>query len=209
MCGGFTVAYSIKKAALEYGFDEPDFDFVPRNNARPGQNLPVVLSEKKSKIQLVHWGLKPYWLEKTGKKNELINVRLDSFEKPAFINDFASRRCVIICDGFFEWKKEGSVKQPYVFRMKDERPFLLAGVWQQHKDFGVGFAVITTNPNELVDEIHDRMPLIIDKDNLRHWLDGNLKIRLLLNSAGYAAEQMCKQKVATKINSPIYEGELH
>jgi putative SOS response-associated peptidase YedK len=209
MCGGFTVSYSLKKAALEYGFDEPDIEFLPRNNARPGQNLPVVLSENKSKIQLVHWGLKPKWLSKIGKKNELINVRVDSFEKPAFKSDFIARRCVILCDGFFEWKKEGSIKQPYVFRIKDKKPFLLAGIWQQHRDFGIGFAIVTTNPNELVAPVHDRMPLIIGKDFLLNWLDGQLQIPQILKTAGYLTDEMYMQKVSTKVNSPFYEGELN
>jgi putative SOS response-associated peptidase YedK len=126
---------------------------------------------------LIRWGLIPSWAKEESVGYKMINARAESImEKPAFKAAFKSRRCIIPASGFYEWKKEGSSKQPYLIRLQDEDLFALAGIWESWKkpdsDAVIeSCAILTTSANRVVGRIHDRMPVILRQEDVDLWLD--------------------------------------
>jgi putative SOS response-associated peptidase YedK len=158
--------------------DEPsDRYHKPRFNVAPTNNVPVILNDDGVlKLDAFRWGLIPFWAKDMKIGYNMINARAVTVtEKPAFKNAFKQRRCLIPADGFYEWKKIGTDKQPYRILMKDERIFSMAGLWETwnapdgEKIFSC--TIITTEPNELMVDIHDRMPLILSREDEQKWLE--------------------------------------
>jgi putative SOS response-associated peptidase YedK len=206
MCGRFSI--TAKKDMIQKRFHaEFDSAFTPRYNAVPSQNLPVILNTDMHHIGMVHWGVMPPWIIALGKKSGLINIRMETLrDKHTFERDLLERRCLVIADGFYEWKKEGAKKVPYRLTIKDEKPFAFAGLWEENKDKSGKpirtFAIITTQPNSVMKDIHSRMPVILEKEMEKEWLSPELKkkdaIDLLEPYAGF----MSAQKISTLINKP-------
>ena len=204
MCGRFTLIakQEVLEKRFHAKFDEP---IVPRYNAAPDQNLPVVLNIDPEKIKLLTWGIKPVWLKHLSGRRELINVKAETLkEKKTFASDLENRRCIILADSFYEWKTvEGQKrKTPYRILLKNEEPFAFAGIWEESKEDGrPRFAIITTTPNEVVEQIHHRMPVILSKKDESDWLDKNVEgkeaIELLKS---YPASQMKSYAVSTMVN---------
>lgn len=142
-------------------------------NAAPSQLLPVILNTEPRTIQLGRWGLIPSWEERSEKANRFINARAESVAiKPAFHDALTSRRCLILADSFFEWQKKGRYKIPYRIIFRSEEPFAFAGLWTKTDgDNYPSFAIITTTANGVVKPIHDRMPVILPKENEQDWLE--------------------------------------
>lgn len=203
MCGAFSITYPFKEGwdkpfNAGYNFPEP---FKPRFNARPGQSLPVILNSKPDEIQLINWGLKPNWL----KGKILINVRDDSLAtKPMYYRDLKERRCIIPADGFYEWTTEDRKKTPYRFVLKSKKLFAFAGIWQPDpKTNQPQFAIITTEPNQLVKKYHNRMPVILPARKESEWLNTTLAVNKLLDLLKpYPANLMLAYSVSTLVNSP-------
>lgn len=150
----------------------------PRYNAAPTQQLPVVRSAGKGRgraAAIMRWGLVPRWAKPGQMKSILINARSETVaQKPAFRDAFRHRRCLVPADGFFEWKKEGRARMPWLFEPVEGGPFCFAGLWESWEapDFEPleSFTILTTTPNDVLAEFHDRMPVILPKQAQEAWL---------------------------------------
>jgi len=179
MCGRYTETKARSVLTDHFGdYIEQSLleDFRPRFNIAPGQDAPVILNETVPVLKLVRWGLVPSWAkdEKTGYK--MINARAETLSaKPAYRKAFERRRCLVLADGFYEWKKAGSVKMPHRFTVRDGEPFAFAGLWERWRKPDQTelrtFTIITTDPNPVVSAYHDRMPVILPRNDYERWLD--------------------------------------
>ena len=218
MCGRFTS--QAKPAEIEQEFDVEITDeklFVPRYNIAPTQIIPVIL-EKQGKriIEGLRWGLIPSWAKDDSIGNKLINARAETLaEKPSFKNAFQSRRCLIPASGFYEWMKQAKgAKQPFYFSLKDKEIFGFAGLYEQWQDKETGkqletFTIITTEANQVLEPIHERMPVILKAENYAQWLDAKEKdinkLQQLL--APYPSDEMASYAVSKAVNAPGNDGE--
>ena len=136
MCGGFSITANAKVIKARFNAEFEDEGFLPNYNARPGQNLPVILNDDPGIITNIFWGYVPHWMKDPSAK-KIINARAETVATKGFYKDsFLNRRCLVIADGFYEWKapsKGASGKQPYRIILKNEEPFAFAGVWDFHK----------------------------------------------------------------------------
>jgi putative SOS response-associated peptidase YedK len=206
MCGRFSL--TTDEAILNERFKlaggiEP---YVARYNCAPTQKLAVITSEEPRRLSYFRWGLIPHWAkdEKIGSK--MINARAESIEeKPSFRNAFRQRRCLVLADGFYEWKNEKK-KIPYRITLKDKQPFAMAGIWETWKNpegkIINSFSIITTTANELMKNIHERMPVILPPEFEETWLKSNdpREIRELLQP--FEPEKMQAYEVSKLVNSP-------
>jgi len=181
MCGRFTLSYKANELQLALGLKDVPQEMVPRYNIAPSQPLAAVLDEKSRNVEFLYWGLVPSWAKDVQIGSRLINARAETVdEKPSFRAAFQRRRCLILADGFYEWKKTGDKKMPsipFYFHMKDKRPFAFAGIWEiWHSPDGGELwsaAIITTKANSVVAPIHERMPVILDQKEMWEWLKPN------------------------------------
>ncbi|HYF13266.1 MAG TPA: SOS response-associated peptidase [Candidatus Paceibacterota bacterium] len=179
MCGRFAVFSS--KEALEARFKATVSDETsPHYNAAPSQKLPTILNMNDEEIVNTKWGYLPHWAKPDGKIRPQINARGETVDqKPFFKTSFKSRRCLVLSDGFYEWDRKGPKKIPYFITTKDKEPFAMAGIWDTSQEDGREintFAIITTGANKTVSQIHDRMPVILQRDEERDWLDQSLPL---------------------------------
>ncbi len=171
MCGRYTLKTPIDVVAEHFGLDEYPSSLTPSYNIAPTQEVAAVVEEdEKRKLKMFRWGLVPSWAKDPAIGNKMINARAETVsEKPSFRSAFKRRRCLIVADGFYEWQKtDGGAKQPYHFRMKDSSPFAFAGLWETWDGDGADVrscSIITTDANDLMKEIHHRMPVILLPDN--------------------------------------------
>lgn len=207
MCGRYSLSKS--KIALEERFQaEMLGDFKPRYNIAPSQLVPVITSDSPKGFSFFYWGITPEFAKNKPVSQKFINARAETVkEKASFKNAFQKRRCLVPADGFFEWKKLGKkTKIPYRFTLADEGAFAFAGIWEEYEnEFGENnhtFLILTTNPNTLVSEVHDRMPVILKKEDEKKWLDAYSSQEELLKMLGtYQAEDMMSYTVSPLVNS--------
>jgi len=184
----------------------------PRYNGAPSQDLVVIRRHPKTgenEIDLLRWGLIPYWVKEANPKTKPINATAERVASaPMFKNAYAKRRCLVPVNGFFEWKaiKGQKAKQPYAIAMADDSPFALAGIWENWKHPQTGewlrtFCIITTTPNELVGEIHDRMPVIIPAESYDRWL-ANIEPDPRDMLVPFPSELMRMWPISTRVNKP-------
>ena len=209
MCGRYTI--TVPTRSLLTLFDLPEVpELLPRYNVAPTQEVPVVRTlGGRRELTLLRWGLIPFWSKDPKQGPTPINARADTApEKPAFRTAFRRHRCLLPADGFFEWKKEGTKKQPVYFRMRDDRPFAFAGLWDRWEspDGAIiqSCTILTTEPNELVATVHDRMPAIVPPEAYDLWLDPAVhdpaRVQPLLGP--YPADAMKAYPVSARVNSP-------
>jgi putative SOS response-associated peptidase YedK len=188
--------------------EEPYGNVPPRYNGAPSQELWVIRRHPETgehTMDLLKWGLVPYWCKK-GPKPPPINAKAETVSKlPMFREAHRRRRCIVPVDGFFEWRAEHGAKQPYAIAMQDRSPFGLAGLWENWKDPATSewvrtFCIITTNANELVGRIHNRMPAILRPEDYDRWLGDEEPPADLL--APFPAEPMTMWPISTRVNSP-------
>lgn len=213
MCGRFAQRSDPKRLAKEFKVaDMPEVE--PRYNIAPTQViLGVLASEDGREMKFFKWGLIPSWAKDTAMGARLINARSETVEeKPAFREAFKKRRCIIPADGFYEWQRTDGKKQPFFFQMRDERPFGFAGLWERWQGVGgeaiESCTILTTEANEVLRPVHDRMPVILHSDDYELWLDEDMRKRELLKDLlrPYPAEEMVSHPVSTAINSPHNQG---
>ncbi len=179
MCGRFALHTSAAELAEIFEVDEvvgaPE---SPSFNTAPTQEVAAVRNSEAGRRQLVklRWGLVPSWARDPGEIGTLINARGETlYDRPAFRDSVAGRRCLVPADGFYEWHTEHGLRQPYYIRRRDGRPFAMAGLWDRWTGPGEppleSCTIITTDPNDLVGSLHDRMPVILDDEGVRLWLD--------------------------------------
>jgi putative SOS response-associated peptidase YedK len=212
MCGRFTLTVSPEDLQAAFpNFDIP-VDLPPSYNIAPTQPIPVIPNDGNNSLDFFRWGLIPSWTkpDKVGKYS-LINARSETAaEKPSFKASFRRRRCLILADGFFEWKKptSGKNKTPYYIMLKDHAPFAFAGLWEVWQspegDELKSAAILTTEPNTLVKPIHDRMPVILSPDDYQTWLSSDevQTDTLLPLLTAYPADEMQAYPVSRYVNSP-------
>lgn len=206
MCGRYTLAG--KAVDLEKHFRAKLLGKVLGTsfNIAPGQTAPVILNTNPEFIQQERWGLIPYWHKPGDKLLKLINSRSDSLiTKPGFKRYLERKRCLIPTTGFYEWKTIGKVKQPYFIRLRNEELFSFAGIWEEFANSDAEliytFSIITTEPNSLMAEIHNRMPVILRKEDESEWLKGNAASRLSSLLVPYDPNLMEAFPVSNRVNS--------
>ena len=210
MCVRYTLRS--RPEAIAGAFDLPVVPEVPaRYNIAPTQDVPVVRLDADRggrRLDMLHWGLIPSWADDPAIGNRMINARAETVaEKPAFHKAFQARRCLVSSDGFFEWRRQGKNKQPYFIRMRDDRPFAFAGLWERWDRGGdpiESCTHLTTEANDLVAPIHDWLPLILPESAYDLWLDPAIKDPSRLQSllVPFPAEGMEAYPVGTLVNSP-------
>jgi len=212
MCGRFTLTLSPEELQAAFPNFSIPLDIPPSYNIAPSQPIPVVINDGSNKMDFYRWGLIPSWTKPDNVgKYSLINARSETAsEKASFKASFRRRRCLILADGFFEWSKSttGSGKKPYYITMKDQSPFAFAGLWEiwnsPEGDELRTACILTTQPNDVVKPIHDRMPVILPEGKISAWLDpGEARpdeLQPLMKP--YSAEAMQAYPVSTYVNSP-------
>ena len=217
MCGRYTLFAPPADIEERFGatFEEPP---APRYNAAPRQSLPVITNDAPDSIDTLEWGLIPHWVDSTG-GNRPINARAETVaEKRSFRDAYENRRCLVLADGFYEWQRTNDGKQPYRVTLESEEPFALAGLWERWQppekqtgltEFGDGepdreaevietFAIITTEPNGVVEKLHDRMAVVLERDAERRWLaEGGADLL-----RPYPDDEMTAYPVSTAVNDP-------
>jgi putative SOS response-associated peptidase YedK len=214
MCGRYTLIAGGDAVAEHFALESVPA-LTPRYNIAPTQNVAVVRQPSKEmgrQLAWVRWGLIPSWATDVTIGYRLLNARSETVStKPAFRAAFKQRRCLVPADGFYEWQKQGSRKQPYYFRRADERLFAFAGLWEHWQGAeGVieSCTLLTMEANELLRPIHNRMPVILAEEHFDRWLDPNLtKTELVLELLRpWPATDMTATAVQTLVNSPRNEG---
>lgn len=220
MCGRYSLFTD--RADLEDRFDVTfGFEFEPHYNAAPGQKLPVVTDADPDSVRRLEWGFLPRWADDASERH--INARSKTVaEKPAFADAYQSRRCLVLADGFYEWVETADGKQPYRVAFEDDRPFAMAGLWERWTpetrqtglgDFETGtatsseaerietFTVLTTDPNEVVEQLHHRMAVVLPRGDERTWLEGGD-----VSFEPAPSEPFRSYPVSTAVNSPSNDG---
>ena len=179
MCGRYRL--SRRKQIIEEHFDSDPWedDWTPHYNIAPTQPVPVIRQHPKEpvrQISLMKWVLIPHWSKAPSIAADTINARSETASaKPAFRDSLKSRRCLIPADGFYEWARKGTSKQPFCFEVNDGELFAFAGIWDGWRSaeghWIKSCSILTTAPNAVTSAVHDRMPVILDPDSYDLWLD--------------------------------------
>lgn len=209
MCGRFVRKSDARTIAREFDVDEVAADLAPSYNVAPSQQVAVVMTEEKKRLVSMKWGLIPAWSDDPSIGNRLINARAETVaEKPSFREAFMRQRCLVIADGFYEWQKRGRTRQPYFIRLKTDQPFGFAGLYDVWTSPGgeviTTCTIITSEPNETVKTLHDRMPVILSKEFEDAWLDpyNADHASLVQMLSPYSANEMEMHTVSALVNSP-------
>lgn len=217
MCGRFALSAKTKEIENLVPDLKINEDLKPRYNIAPTQRIAAVLNKIPKELSFVKWGLIPFWAKDKSIGVRLINARAETIdEKPAFKNSFKSKRCLIFADGFYEWKvSSGKMKTPYFVKLKTGEPFTFAGLWDSwfDKENNTNLTtatIITTEPNELMKDIHNRMPVILSKEFRELWLDNDFHDLKYLSSIllPYPAEEMESYETSLRVNNTNYDDEL-
>lgn len=211
MCGRFTL--TVDPGQLQETFPWVDFpkEITPRYNIAPSQPVAVVPNNNQNQVDFFIWGLIPFWAKDPKIGNRMINARAETVDqKPSFKGSFKYKRCLVLADGFYEWRKEPGtkVKTPIYISLMNKKPFAFAGLWDNWQSSDGSeirtFTILTTEPNDLVKTIHNRMPVILKPDTYDDWLrpgEGDLS---LLKSflRPYPSEEMTAHQVSRAVNNP-------
>ncbi len=211
MCGRFTL--TVDPAELKEAFQDYKFptQFAPRFNVAPTQPILAIPNDGLNTADFFIWGLVPGWAKEPEIGNRLINARGETLaEKPAFRGSYKYKRCLILADGFYEWKSEPGTKTktPYFIHMNDGKPFAFAGLWDEWNSADGSqvrsCTIITTGPNDLMKPIHDRMPVILDPADYGQWLDTSPQTPGSLQPLikPFPADKMSAYPVSTLVNKP-------
>ena len=226
MCGRFTLRANLNDVVEQFQIGDlpntlPEPTSRPRYNIAPTQTvLAIRCPQDVAHKELVglRWGLIPSWAKDASIGNQTINARAETVaEKPAFRSAFKKHRCLILADGYYEWKAEGKLKQPYFFHRKDDRPFAFAGLYERCSgqqgasdppDPWETCSIITTDANAFTQPIHDRMPVILHPADFSRWLDPKENHRKRLESLlrPYEGDEFIAQPVSRDVNNPRHEG---
>jgi putative SOS response-associated peptidase YedK len=206
MCGRFSLTKDEITVNERFRVTGGVTPYIPRFNSAPGQLLAVITNEQPDSIQYLRWGLIPFWATNPTIGNRLINARSETAdEKPAFKKAFQSRRCLVLSDGFFEWKKSGQSKVPYYFFLKTHQLFSMAGLWEtwKHNNRVLDtFTILTTTPNRLMKPIHHRMPVILPQNEEENWLKNPDTTDLKKLLKPYPDDETDMYPVSSLVNSP-------
>lgn len=218
MCGRYTLTVEVDDLldAMPGLSASPEVRqaLAPRYNVAPTQRVAAVPNDGRHAIELFQWGLVPSWADDPKIGSRMINARSETLaEKPSFRNAFRKRRCLVLADGFYEWKAVPGqkTKQPFHVRMKSRAPFALAGLWETWRppegEPLRSCTILTTSPNALMAGIHDRMPVILPAGEVERWLDPKDRQPAELADllVPFAPELMEAVAVTTRVNSPAHD----
>lgn len=217
MCGRFTQTASLQSIIEQFNVDEPLPLFKANYNIAPTQNIVAIRLKTESaqrECVLLKWGLIPVWAKEAKFGNQCINAKCETVaEKPAYRSAFKKRRCLIVANGFYEWQRVGERKQPMWIGRRDKNPFAFAGLWEWWQppagESGTppppieSCTIITTEPNELMSGIHNRMPVILPASSYDEWLDPTAQAEpLKALFRAYPSEELHAYPVSALVNSP-------
>jgi putative SOS response-associated peptidase YedK len=213
MCGRYSLVF-IDDLGNRFRVFNPMIGSRSRFNIAPGNEMPVIIREEKNEIVMMKWGLVPHRIQDITTAQRPINARAETLsEKPTFKELLQNRRCLVPASGFFEWKKEGSKKIPFYLHLPKIPLFAFAGLYDCWKcpdgKLLFTYTIITTEPNELIAKIHNRMPSILQPEHEDRWLSevplsaGDLKEIL----SPFPAENMSMYPVSTLVNSPYSDDD--
>lgn len=208
MCGRYTITINADTVREDLGIAQMPVDYHERYNVAPTQPVAVVADGESRKAEWMRWGLIPFWAKDPSIGSRLINARAETLnEKPAFKNALAKRRCLVLADGFYEWQKGAGAKgraQPFLFKLENDKPFAFAGLWEFWKtpdgETLNTCTIITTNANELVKPVHERMPVMLSGDAMWAWLAQESTQDHLALLKPYDADAMKAYPVSTQVN---------
>ena len=215
MCGRFTLRLPPQELQSFFDLVRVD-DYKPRYNIAPTQDIVAIRQTAEGRVgSMMHWGLIPHWAKDRKMAARMINARGETVsQKPSFREPFKRKRCIIPADGFYEWKDVGArYKQPYHITLQDEKPLAMAGLWSEWSDPETGNAVesctiITTAANSLMQELHDRMPVILPRESWAVWLDPDMPHDLSEKEAleslltPYSSSEMHFREVSRIVSNP-------
>jgi putative SOS response-associated peptidase YedK len=209
MCGRFVRDSSIPEIADAFNVEEPPFDLPRSYNIAPSQEIAIILNDGKKIVSKCKWGFIPSWSKDPKIGYKMINARAETVaEKPSFRDAFKSKRALIPANGFYEWKREEKLRKPFYIFLKSGKPFGFAALyntWISPEGKQVCTStIITTDANQLLAPVHDRMPVIIYKEDEQLWLnpaatEKNVLVPLL---RPYDSEEMNCHEVSALVNSP-------
>jgi putative SOS response-associated peptidase YedK len=214
MCGRFTQTSSSSEIAKAFDLAQvPPLE--PKYNIAPTQQVAAIIRsnpDSDREFKELRWGLIPHWAKDQSIGNKLINARAETVaEKPSFRSAFRHSRCLIIADGFYEWKRLEDGKQPFYIQRQDSLPFAFAGLWTTWQPQGGETmntcTIITTEANEIMQPIHDRMPVILESIDYDLWLDPSVQKPELLQPLlqPYNSDKLKTYPVSTKVNNPRHD----
>ncbi len=211
MCGRFAFYSPTEATAALFGVSSVP-EVKPRYNIAPTQSIAAVRvsAEETRELALLRWGLVPFWAKDPSIGNRMINARAETVaEKPSFRAAYRKRRCLILADGFYEWRKESDGKTPYFISLASGDPFAFAGLWEnwhaKESDESLqSAAIITTAANEFMSQLHHRMPVVLEKDAADRWLDGDEQV---LSEVGESSPVFRAWPVDRRVNNARNEGE--
>jgi putative SOS response-associated peptidase YedK len=212
MCGRYSFVPN-QNFAERFEVENQQLDLQTRYNVAPTQVMPVITRNSPNRVEEMRWGLVPFWAKDASIGNRMINARAETIaEKPAFRRALAARRCLVPASGFYEWQRSPEGKVPHYIFLPDADTFAFAGLYEIWKDDAGNvlktYTIITTTPNELMAPIHNRMPVILRREDEALWLDKAAEVPdLLALLQPYPAEQMDAYPVSRAVNSPTNDDE--
>ena len=211
MCGRFAFYSPTEAAAALFGVSG-SLDVEPRYNIAPTQYVASIRNDQQGERELamLRWGLVPFWAKDPSIGNRMINARAETVaEKPSYRNAYKHRRCIVLADGFYEWRKQGDTKTPYFISLASDQPFALAGLWEDWTDKDSGESLqtttlITTDANDFMARLHHRMPVILEAATATEWLAGS---NALLDDVAAITPPLQAWPVDRRVNNARNEGE--
>ena len=213
MCGRKTLTKGKIEIIQEMLVDDWNDDWIPSYNIAPTQNTPILIHNEKRIIKTMRWGLVPSWAKDLKMGSRLINARLETLtEKPSFRNLLTSNRCVVITDGYYEWMQTGDGKIPYYIYHPQRNILPMAGLWdkwidENNKEYHT-YTVITTEPAQPIAHIHNRMPVILNFDEIDEWTNINIPCDEALNKLASFSNPLEFYPVSNFVNSPKNNSEI-
>ena len=213
MCGRYSLIADIGELRERFDFDGSELTHAPRYNIAPTQMALAVTNGSERRGSYMRWGLIPSWAKSASVGSRMINARAEMVaERPSFRTALQRRRCLVLADGFYEWKGKGSGKRPMRIVMASGEPFAFAGLWDAWRDpkgeVLRSCTIITTSANELLSPIHDRMPVILPRELESLWLDHDIRDYATLGGilTPYITDEMEAYEVSSLVNSPANDG---
>jgi putative SOS response-associated peptidase YedK len=209
MCGRFSFSPLAKIIEDRFDVKVDNTRYKPRYNSAPSQDLAVISNLNPGELSFYRWGLIPFWAKDKSIGNKMINAKAETIaEKPSFKNSLKHKRCIVLSDGFYEWKTlNKKEKIPYRITLKNGGLFAMAGIWDSWKDeegkLINSFAIITTTANKLMENIHSRMPVILEQKEEKDWLTETSPELLLSLLKPFPEKEMTAFPVSKLVNSPI------
>ncbi|MGO9066792.1 MAG: SOS response-associated peptidase [Myxococcaceae bacterium] len=215
MCGRFTTRLTPAELIEAFGLAGVDPTLLeslpPRFNVAPRQPVPVISNQAPRLLQAFRWGLVPWWAKDSRGGDRLINARLETLEERRAFASGERHRCLVLADGFFEWKRGGQHKQPFFFELSGSAPFAFAGLWDRWRSPSgdtVHSCVLVTQPAVgEVAAVHNRMPVVLPKRLYPEWLaPGAVPLGSWAQRLGSLAPPFLARPVSTYVNSAAHEG---